>query len=318
MADEKAGQGAQAGVHVVDGDEQRAVLAAKLVEVHAPRALVGGHGAGEAQRQQARRDDADDTCVHALGPDRRLGPPAQLHGVAAGIFALQLVEQTLGMPGAGFIEHADDLGHGPVLLGHRLKDVGDVAGQIVRGGKRPERVALVVFARAECGGDSDDVLLGGMPVLTSDVVERVVPQRAVHAHKVELVHLVTLFAQVRGHFAIQDALGVEHDVGALGLQQVRLQVVARLTAVRAAKHEHVVVQAASPRVGVGRAVGREQHAALVGAAFCGACGVGRGVGGESGGVVLEHGCLSLQLVDHAVGQTGFDGGFGFEVGVLRG
>ena len=220
--------------------------------------------------------------MHALGKARRFGAPVQLHRVAAGISALQVVEHFPRVTGCGLVEHADDLRHGLVLLGQRLKDEGDVAGQVVRSGQRPKRVGLVVFARAQRAGDGDDVLLDGQAAAPANVVKRVVPDGATHVGEVDLVDFVTLFAQVGGHFAIQRALGVKHDVRALRLQQVRLEVVARCTCARAAQHEHVVVQARFPRVGACRVVGGQQHAALVGVA-----GGGDGGGGEGGGVRHE-------------------------------
>lgn len=126
-----------------------------MAEIDAARALVGGHGASEADWQQVRRDDAHDACVHALGQARRARTAVQPHGIAVGVFALKLVEQLADLVVASAVEHADDFGHRLVLFGNRFKDIGDVACQIVRCGKWPERVGLVVLARAQRAGDGE-------------------------------------------------------------------------------------------------------------------------------------------------------------------
>ena len=136
--------------------------------------------------------------------------------------------------------------------------------------------------RADGRSDGDDVLLHRSALAPANVVERVVSDGAVHGVEVDAVDDVAVFLEVRAHLVIEGAFAIEHNVGPLALQQVRLDVVARFPAARGPEHEDVVVQPASPRVAVDGSVGGKQGFSLVGASLRVASRLAFGLcGGES-------------------------------------
>ena len=102
------------------------------------------------------------------------------------------------------------------------------------------------------------------PLAPANVVERIVSDGAVHGVEVDAVDDVAVFLKVWAHLVIEGAFAIEHNVGPLALQQVRLDVVARFPAARRPEHENVVVQPASPRVAADGSVGGKQGFSLVG------------------------------------------------------
>ena len=121
--------------------------------------------------------------------------------------------------------------------------------------------------RADGRSDGDDVLLHRSALAPANVVERVVSDGAVHGVEVDAVDDVAVFLEVRAHLVIEGAFAIEHNVGPLALQQVRLDVVARFPAARRPEHENVVVQPASPRVAADGSVGGKQGFSLVGSSL---------------------------------------------------
>lgn len=84
--------------------------------------------------------------------------------------------------------------------------------------------------RADGRSDGDDVLLHRPALAPANVVERVVSDGAVHGVEVDAVDDVAVFLEVRAHLVIKGAFAIEHNVGPLALQQVRLDVIARFPA----------------------------------------------------------------------------------------
>ena len=78
------------------------------------------------------------------------------------------------------------------------------------------------------------------------MMERVVANRSLHRGEVEAIYHIAVSVQERRHLAKQAALGIEHDIGSVALQQVGLEEVARLARARAAENEHVIVQPGCP------------------------------------------------------------------------
>ena len=125
----------------------------------------------------------------------------------------------------------------------------------------------MLVSRADGRSDGDDVLLHRPALAPANVVERVVSDGTVHGVEIDAVDDVAVFLEVRAHLVIEGAFAIEHNVGPLALQQVRLDVVARFPAARRPEHENVVVQPASPRVAADGSVGGKQGFSLVGASL---------------------------------------------------
>ncbi len=166
--------------------------------------------------------------------------------------------------------------------------------------------------RADGRSDGDDVLLHRSALAPANVVERVVSDGAVHGVEVDAVDDVAVFFEVRAHLVIEGAFAIEHNVGPLALQQVRLDVIARFPAARRPEHENVVVQPASPCIAADGSVGGKQGFSLVGSSLrvegrlaFGFCGreslrklIARGVFGDG----FEFGGFHKQLLKLEVGD----------------
>ena len=121
--------------------------------------------------------------------------------------------------------------------------------------------------RADGRSDGDDALLHRPALAPANVVERVVSDGTVHGIEVDAVDDVAVFLEVRAHLVIEGAFAIEHNVGPLTLQQVRLDVIARFPAARRPEHENVVVQPASPCIAADGSVGGKQGFSLVGSSL---------------------------------------------------
>ena len=202
--------------------------------------------------------------MHLLRPARGLRAVVQRGCVSPRVFFLQVGEERVDRSSDGELEHADYRRHVLRLVGQSLEHVGDIGREVVRRSKRPKGVARMLVNRADGRSDGDDVLLHRSALAPANVVERVVSDGAVHGVEVDAVDDVAVFLEVRAHLVIEGAFAIEHNVGPLALQQVRLDVVARFPAARRPEHENVVVQPASPRVAADGSVGGKQGFSLVG------------------------------------------------------
>ena len=194
LAHKEARERGQALVHVVHGHEQRAALVAQGAEVDLLGVAKRGEGLVKRQREDVRRNDAQDARMHLLGARRAPGAAEERDGVAVGILAGQLVKHGDDIAVTRLLEHAHHRGHVPLPLRQRLEDVGDVARQVVGGGTRPKRVLPHVVARKERARDGDDVLRKRPAATPAHMVERVVAKRPLHRGEVEAIDLVAMTA----------------------------------------------------------------------------------------------------------------------------
>lgn len=94
--------------------------------------------------------------------------------------SIELGEHPVNAAGASGLEHLHHRSHVPFGAWECLKYIGDIGAQIVRSGLRPKWVAFVVFDRANCRCDGDDVLLKGFAVNEAYIGEWVVAHGAAH------------------------------------------------------------------------------------------------------------------------------------------
>ena len=270
LAQKQAGQRGQAVVEVVHGHKEGALLVAERGKVDLLGALVACHGSLVREGQDVRGDDAHDARVHLLRPGRGAGASVERDGKAARVVVLQVFKELARVPVRRLLEDAHHRGHVAGALGHCLKDIGHVAGQVVGGGVTPEGVAAHVLGRTDGACHRNDVLSVGTAVAPADVRQRVVAHGArALAGEVELVHLVAVGAQVRCELVVERPLAVKDHVGPLALEQVGHQVVPGLSPAGAAQHQHVVVEAGLPGVRASGVVGGEEQLAGIGGARVG-------------------------------------------------
>ena len=229
-------------------------------------ALRNDARAVERQRQQVCGDDAHNARVHLVGARRAPCAAEQRSRVAIGVLLGEVGEQRFGVAFARLLVHAHHRRRVPFAIGQRLEHVGDVAGNIVCRRARPERVVAHFRAGEQRAGDRDDVLRKRATFAPANVVERVVADFPVHGGEVKAVDDVPIGPQIRRHLVIQAALGVEHDIGTLALQQVGFQEIARFARAGTAQNEHVVVEAGRPRVHARGVSGGEDELPRVGGA----------------------------------------------------
>ena len=118
--------------------------------------------------------------MHLLGAAGNLRATVERRRKRARFVGIELGEHPVNAAGAGGLEHLHHRSHVPFSARQRLKHVGDVGAQVVRGGLRPKWVAFVVFDGANRRGDGDDVLLKGFAVDETHVGEWVVAHGASH------------------------------------------------------------------------------------------------------------------------------------------
>ena len=193
--------------------------------------------------------------MHLFRPARGLRAVVQRGCVSPRVFFLQVGEERVDRSSDGELEHADYRRHVLRLVGQGLEHVGDIGREVVCRSERPKRVTRMLVNRADGRSDGDDVLLHRPALAPANVVERVVSDGAVHCVEVDAVDDVAVFLKVWAHLVIEGAFAIEHNVGPLALQQVRLDVVARFPAARRPEHENVVVQPALPRIAADGSVG---------------------------------------------------------------
>ena len=144
------------------------------------RAAVRVCGLGEAERHEARRKNAKNARVHLLGAAGNPRAAIERRRKCARFVSIELGEHSVNAAGAGGFEHLHHRSHVPFGAGERFEHVGDIGAQVIRGGLRPKWVAFVVFDRANCRCDGDDVLLKGFAVNEAYIGEWVVAHGAAH------------------------------------------------------------------------------------------------------------------------------------------
>ena len=204
--------------------------------------------------------------MHLLGPGRTPRPAEERDGVALRVLPAKVAKQLLDVALAGLFENTHDRGHVPFAIGQRLKNVGNVARNVVGRGARPKRVVPHLVTGKERTRYADDVLRKRTAAAPAHMMERVVADRSIHRGEVEAIYRVAVVAQIRRHFVKETSLGVKYNVGPVALQQVRLEEVARLARAGATQHENVVVKPGCPRVHALGALGRKEELARIGGA----------------------------------------------------
>ena len=101
------------------------------------------------------------------------------------------------------------------------------------------------------------------------MVKRVVTNSAVHGGEIQTVHPISTTLQVRTYLVEQRSFAIQHNIGALSLQQVRQQMMARFAAAGTAQNQNVVVQSGLPAVSIDGLLGGKQVFALIGASING-------------------------------------------------
>ena len=184
--------------------------------------------------------------MHLLGPSRTPRPAKERDGVAFRVLPAKVAKQLLDVALAGLFENTHHRGHVPFAIGQRLKNVGDVACNVIGSRTRPKRVVTHLVAGKERTRNADDVLRKRTAPSPTHMMQRIVADRPLHRSEVEAVDCIAVVAQIRRHFVKEPPFGIEHNVGAMALQQVWLEEVARLARAGTAQDEHVVVESGCP------------------------------------------------------------------------
>ena len=184
--------------------------------------------------------------MHLLGPSRTPRPAKERDGVAFRVLPAKITKQLLGVAIAGLFENTHHRGHVPFAIGQCLKNVGDVACNVIGRRSRPKRVVTHLLAGKERTRNANDILRKRATTPPAHMMQRIVANRAFHRSEVEAVDRIAVVAQIRRHFVKEATLGVKHNIGPVTLQQVRFEEVARLARAGAAQHEDVVVKSGRP------------------------------------------------------------------------
>ena len=188
-----------------------------------PRAVLLGEAA-QRSRALRRRAGAPHVALAGLQLAEHHVERAHVARVVAGVGEGEQREQPVEVSVGGLAVH-DEVG--------RERGVDQALGLL------PVGVALVVGLALGVGddaaGEADDARL------VAYVGYGVEAHGAREVDGVERADLVAELRQRAAHLADERALRVGHEEAGVGLQEVRLDVVARLAGARAAHHEHVVV-----------------------------------------------------------------------------
>ena len=220
-------------------------------EVHLMAFLIELCRAVEPQAHDLFGENADDACVHALGALRNGVATPEREGIALGVGRDQVIEQSARGAVLQVLDELDDRADRLLVGGQLLCDVGDETRQQICCRMIPKRL-VVVLDGADCLCHREDVLLVGPAVrLAANMPQGVVAaaldavrkgRGVVKIGEVEALHKVAVGRQYGTHFATERALGIEHDIACIHLQQVGLEDVSGLAGSRRADHERVVVE----------------------------------------------------------------------------
>ena len=100
------------------------------------------------------------------------------------------------------------------------------------------------------------------------MVKRVVTNGAVHGGEIQAIHSISTTLQIRTYLVEQRSFAIQHNIGALSLQQVRQQMMTRFAAAGTAQNQNVV-QSGLPAVSIDGLLGGKQVFALIGASING-------------------------------------------------
>ena len=184
--------------------------------------------------------------MHLLGPSRTPRPAKERDGVAFRVLPAKVAKQLLDVALTGLFENTHDRCHVPFAIGQCLKNVGDVACNVIGSRTRPKRVVTHLVAGKERTRNANDVLRKRTTPPPTHMMKRIVADRPFHRGEVETVDRIAVVTQIRRHFVKETTLGVKHNIGPVTLQQVRFEEVARLARAGAAQHEDVVVKSGRP------------------------------------------------------------------------